>query len=131
MTQNTRTNNVRAMVDQAQCTPLWDVGAPEWTAGAVVIGDDETGEHDGLTVLVMLHHGADSVRDLVCSSVAHEQLGPLPNAWQARVGAARLRCGAVTRTGGRCRAYVGDPGRRCRHHRGAEQLVLDDVGGGT
>lgn len=120
-----KTTRVSVAVDPARCAPLWDVGAPEWTAGVVVIADDTYAEHDGLTVPVLLHRDADKVRDLLCNLVEHEQLGPLPVGWRQRVRDARWRCGRTTKAGGRCRAEVGKQGDACRWHRGAVQLAFE------
>jgi hypothetical protein len=62
--------------------------------------------------------GDETVRyDSTCSSVAHEQLGPLPSRWRDRVQLAPLRCGRPTQAGRPCRIPVAAPGQRCSWHR--------------
>ncbi len=53
----------------------------------------------------------------------HEQLGPLPALYAARVRRAAVRCSASTLHGHPCRVAVPTPGARCHRHRAADATV--------
>lgn len=76
---------------------------------------------DGAEHLVLIEDvsiGNERVRyDAACTTVIHEQHGPLPPRWQARVRYAPLRCGRPTRAGRPCRVEVTRPGGACGWHR--------------
>lgn len=84
---------------------------------AAVALDAEGTEH-----LVLIEDAAvddEHVRyDAACTTVIHEQIGPLPTRWQARVRYAPIRCGRPTKAGYPCRVEVARPGSTCGWHRG-------------
>jgi len=53
----------------------------------------------------------------------HEQLGPLPALYAARVRRAAVRCSAPTLHGSPCRVTVATTGARCHLHRDAGASV--------
>jgi hypothetical protein len=110
MTSDYRTN----LVDLARTTCLCDVGAPGLWA-AVAVAPDGT---DHLLVADLDSLGDERVRyDAACAAIAHDQLGPLPATWRARVELSPLRCGQSTKTGRPCRQIVTHAGSTCRRHR--------------
>lgn len=111
MTDDTSTGY---LVDRARCVCLCGDGLAGYTA-AIAIESDGT-EHAVLAAEIAI--GDDRVRyDATCAAVAHEQLGPLPPRWFARVRLAPLRCGRPTKTGTPCRVEIAVPGRTCGWHR--------------
>lgn len=118
----------RTFIDQYRMAPLDDVGAHGWLAAMVVVVDP-TGHRDGIEVPILVNREENMVRDMLCTLVEHEQLGPLPGRWQAAVRDAVWRCGRQRRDGGRCRAQVGQHGDACVHHRSqADQLQFGTSG---
>jgi hypothetical protein len=83
------------LVDPHRTRCLCDVGAPDYLAATTVSADG--------TVHLLLAR-ADAIGDEsvtyspTCSSVAHEQLGPLPPRWHSRAALAPLRCGRTLNT---------------------------------
>ena len=113
------TDDRLSIIDDARTICLCDVGgSPNYVAATVVNGD-------GVPVYLMA--AVKSVGDTKvtfdanCPDAVHEQLGPLPPRWSDRVQLAPLRCGRTTRTGTRCRAYVGRPGDACGWHKRVTQ----------
>lgn len=103
------------LLDPARCACLCDLAADYVLAVAV--------EPDGATHYVLAHQpdiGDPAVRYTPdCPDAAHEQPGPLPPRWAARVELAPLRCGRRTRSGRRCRVPVARPNAACGRHRTA------------
>ncbi|MFL0288799.1 hypothetical protein ACJH6H_26510 [Mycobacterium sp. SMC-21] len=122
MTNPTDIQATRTFIDQYRMAPLDDVGATDWLAAMVVVVDP-TGHRDGIEVPILVNRNVNSVHDMFCTLVEHEQVGSLPGKWQAAVRDAVWRCGRQRRDGGRCRAQVGQSGDACIHHRGqSDQL---------
>ncbi|WP_375489676.1 hypothetical protein [uncultured Mycobacterium sp.] len=84
---------------------------------AVTVGPDGA-EH--LILAERAAIGDEHVRyDPTCSAAAHEQLGPLPLDYVARITASRRvhRCGRRTVSGTPCQTPVHRPGDACGWHR--------------
>jgi hypothetical protein len=104
-----------SIIDDARTTCLCDVGGdPGYVAAAVV---SAAGATTYLLASVESLGDPSATYDAHCSEAMHEQTGPLPPRWRARVQLAPARCGRRTKAGGRCRAYVARPGSPCGHHR--------------
>jgi hypothetical protein len=106
-------------IDPDHTSCLCDVGAPDYIAATAVRADG--------SAHLLLARADDlgdesSTYDPTCSTVAHEQLGPLPLEVVRRITAAgrraRLFCGRPTKTTGQpCRIEVTRPGEPCGLHR--------------
>ena len=102
--------------DHTRC--LCDVGAPDYLAATAVAADGSS----HLLLARAEDIGVESATyDPTCSTVAHEQLGPLPLEVVRRITAtrrqARLFCGRPTKSGRPCRIEVTRPGLACGLHR--------------
>lgn len=103
-----------SLMDDGRTVCLCDVGAPAYVATAAI-------DADGAVTYVLAEVESlgdpSATYDAHCSEATHEQAGPLPPQWRARVQLAPARCGRRTKTGARCRAYVGRPGDACGRHK--------------
>lgn len=124
-----------SIVDFARSVCLCDVGLPGIGA-SVCVADD--GQADLVLIDGALLDGKQSTYDPTTPQAPHEQTGPMPPRWRARVQLAPLRCGRRTKAGSACRTHVGRPGMPCHWHRehdamdlstenlGAKPIDLDD-----
>ena len=103
-----------SLIDPCRTTCLCDAGLPDYLAVTAV-------NSDGSTVILLAERdsiGDPEVRfDSACPAAPHEQVGPLPPRWQARVALTPFYCGRTTRAGTRCRIPVSHAGQACGWHR--------------
>jgi hypothetical protein len=104
-----------SIIDDARTTCLCDVGGPPGYIAATVVST--AGVATYLLAAVEFLGDPSATYDANCAEAAHEQTGPLPPRWRDRIQLAPARCGRRTKTGGRCRAYVGRPGDACGWHK--------------
>ena len=99
-------------IDAERTACLCDVGGAEYVAATVVA---PTGESN----LILVRYdalGTDATYRSDCPSAPHEQCGPLPAHWQARITRALVRCGRPTKAGAPCRTPVTRAGAACGWH---------------
>lgn len=107
-------NDNASLIDDSRTRCLCDVGRDDYLAATAVAADGS--EH--LVLARCDAVGDENVTyDATCADVTHEKLGALSPRWAARVHLAPLRCGRLTKAGGRCRVYVAHPGQPCAWHR--------------
>lgn len=102
------------IVDGSRTRCLCDVGGPGYWAATAVAADGS--EYLVIAELDSLGDGAPY--DAACSTVGHEQLGPLPLEYVRRLTVAvRVnRCGRTTQAGRPCRIRVAVAGAACEWH---------------
>ncbi|MBS4730062.1 hypothetical protein MSM1_17535 [Mycobacterium sp. SM1] len=105
-------------IDPNTVACLCDCGTRDYIAAAAI---DADGSRHLLLARVDAIGDGKTHYDPACSHVPHEQLGPLPPAWRARVQLAPLRCGRPTLAGTPCRCIVTTPGAPCHLHKAANQ----------
>ena len=100
------------LIDWERSACLCDVGSPGFVAAWSVAPDGE--DVAWLVDEAELLKGADAQHG--SANQVHEQLGPLPGHWRARVYLSPIRCGRARADGRPCRQLVGAPGRPCAWH---------------
>jgi hypothetical protein len=105
-------------IDHARSSCLCGAGLPGYAAVVAI-------DQDGGTDLVLIDQSAlgcevHNIYNPTTPQAPHEQTGPLPYHWRARVHLAPLRCGQPTQHGRPCRVIVAQPGQACGRHRRRE-----------
>jgi hypothetical protein len=108
------TDDRTAPIDHRRSACLCDLGS-DYTAAVVI-------DASGTEYLLLVHRdevGRGVVYDAGCSTVGHEQLGPLPIEFVHRITVSRRthRCGRPTKSGAPCQTQVTRPGDACGWHR--------------
>ena len=110
MTAEDRTS----FIDEHRTVCLCSVGQPDYLAATAIRADGR----ETLVLAAVAAIGDEAAGyDAECRAVAHDQLGPLPDEFVARISSRTGRCGRRTQAGTPCKIRVPRPGAACEWHR--------------